>query len=133
VDGNVRDLNPQVAGADLIVFVFTDLVDDGTFQNFVKQRSVAVASDADPLEFTITQIERGDLTVVFLQDEVSEPDGRIDSGDPIAVLGDPDEVLDGVREGETIEITDVDIDFTTGVADAKKIRSVREDPEGDTE
>jgi hypothetical protein len=134
VEGNVTDLNPQVAGADLVVFVFTDLVDDGTFQNFKKQRSVAVASDADPIEFAVTQIESGDLTVVFLQDDVGEPDGRIDTGDPIAILDDPDEVLLDVRKGEVIDARDIDIDFTIGVADAESVRSIpRDDGEPDPE
>ena len=124
VEGNVRDLNPQVAGADVVVFVFTGLVDDGTFDQFEKQRSVAVASDANPIEFAVTQVKSGDLTVVFLQDQVSEPDGHIDPGDPIATLDDPDGILSGVRKGETIDVTDVDIDFTTGSAEAENIRSV---------
>ena len=129
VTGNIRDLNPQIAGADLVVFVFTDLVDDGTFQTFTKQRSVAIASDADPFEFTVTQVESGDLTVVFLQDDVGNPDGTIDPGDPIATLADSDNVLDDVRKGENIEITDIDVDFNTGVADPKVIRSVRDQPD----
>jgi hypothetical protein len=128
VRGNISDLNPQVAGADIVVFVFTGLVDDGTFEHFEKQRSVAIASDADPMEFTVTQVANGNVTVVFLQDEASEPDGRIDPGDPIATLDDPDEVLSDVKNGETIEITDVDVDFTAGSADAEVIRSIREEP-----
>ena len=127
VEGNISDLNPQVAGADIVVFVLTGLVDDGTFQNFTKQRSVAVASDADPFEFAVTQIESGDLTVVFLQDDVGEPDGRIDPEDPIAILDDPDEVLVDVRKGEVIDATDIDLDFNTGVADAENVRSIRRD------
>jgi hypothetical protein len=142
--GNIRDLYPEVAGARIVVFVFTNLApenigddgridfdDDGTF-SFDKQRSIAVASDADSLEFTVTQVESGDLTVVFLQDDVSNPDGQIDPGDPHAILSDPDDVLENARNGETIEATDVDIELVpdaddTVSAEAETIRSIRDD------
>jgi len=143
--GNIRDLNPEVAGARIVVFVFTNLSarnvgndgrikfnDDGTF-DFDKQRSVAVDTDAEKLEFTVTQIESGNLTVVFLQDDVSNPDGQIDPGDPHVILSDPDNVLENARNGETIKATDVDIDLVPDPADdsvsaeAVTLRSIRDD------
>ena len=135
VEGDVIDVNPQIAGADIVVFVFTGLADPpGDFTDYEKQRSVAIASD-DELEFTVTQIEGGELTVVFLQDHASNPDGTInvtddpETSDPIAILEDPDDVLRDVNDGETILITEIDIDFNAGKADALNIRSVREQPE----
>jgi hypothetical protein len=139
VRGDVSDVNPGIAGADIVVFVFTDLLDPGIFRQYSKLRSVAVASDADPMEFRVSQVESGDLTIVFLQDEVADPDGMIDVGDPddpadddpFAILDDPDDRLTDVRQGETLEIVEVDIDFNAGTADAEVIRSVREDDEPD--
>jgi len=135
VRGDIRDWNPQIAGADIVVFVFTDLSDPpGDFKTYVKQRAVAVSTDEEPLEFEVSQIESGTLTVVFLQDHASDPDGTIDiaedpaNSDPIAILEDPDKVLRDVRSGEAIRIDEVDIDFNTGKADALNIKSVREPP-----
>lgn len=126
IEGDMLDINPQVAGADIVVFVYTDLEDPGTFADFEKQRSVRVPSDSDPMEFRLTQVKSGDLTVVFLQDHVSDPDGSIDTGDPYATLSDPDHLLRDARSGETIRISDVDIDFQRGTAEAESIRSVRQ-------
>lgn len=125
VEGNIRDINPQVAGADTVVFVYTNLQDPGTFALYDKQRSVAVAADAQTADFRVTQIEGGDLTVVFLQDHASNPDGTINSGDPYAILQDSTDVLKGAQNGETFQITDVDIDFQRGTAEPVSIRSVR--------
>jgi len=138
VQGNVRDLNPQVAGANIVVFVFTNLEngvnEDGTLEfntdgtlSFDKQRSVNIDSEADPMEFTVVQVEGGDVTVVFLQDDVNDPDGEINPGDTYAVLEEPNDVLKNVRNGETIQITDVDIDFVARSADAVSVRSVTSD------
>ena len=125
VEGNIRDVNPQVAGADTVVFVYTNLEDPGVFSQYKKQRSVALASDAEPANFRITQIESGNLTIVFLQDHASNPDGTIDTGDPYAILSDPNHVLRDAQNGETFEIADVDIDFQRETAEAVTIRSVR--------
>ena len=138
VQGNVRDLNPQVAGANVVVFVFTDLAnavnEDGTLEfntdgtlTFEKQRSVNIDSEADPMEFTVVQVESGNVTVVFLQDDANDPDGQINPGDPYAVLEEPNDVLKNVRNGETIQITDVDLDFDARSADAVSVRSVTSD------
>jgi hypothetical protein len=129
VKGNIFEINKQTAGADLVIFVFTDLIDDGTFDTFAKQRSVAIASDASPMEFTIDQVEPGDLTVAFLLDSADEPDGTIDPGDEFAILDDPDEVLEDVRNAENIRITDIRINITEGTATAESIRSVLDDTE----
>jgi hypothetical protein len=136
VEGDVRDINPQIAGADIVVFVFTELADPpGDFTVYEKQRSVAISSDDEDLEFTVTQVESGTLTVVFLQDHASDPDGTIDvdedpeASDPIAILEDPENVLRDVRAGETIRIEEIDIDFNAGTADARTIRSVRDTTE----
>jgi hypothetical protein len=135
LEGNVRDVNPQVAGAPIVVFVFTGLRDPGTFQDFDKQRSVAIPADADPAKFTVTQIEAGELTVVFLQDDVGNPDGTIDlcpmdatdcKDDPVATLEDTTDVLDDVRRGETVQITDIDIDFSTKTAEARTSQTVQD-------
>ena len=157
IKGNIRDVSPQVAGARIVVFAYTGLQHlscetnsdcDQTcttcqnvcnnkkcakqfdFDEFDKQRSVAVESDADPMEFTITQVRAGNVTVVFLQDDVSNPDGHIDDGDPFAVLKDPSSIFKNVRNGETINAKDVDITFETdvsGKAEADSVRSVTTD------
>jgi len=126
LEGDLRDINPQVAGANTVVFVYTDLEDPGTFTVFAKQRSVAVPSTSDPMEFRVTQVESGDLTVVFLQDHVGDPDGTINPGDPYAILDDPENILANARNGEVIRVSGVDIDFQTLTADAVSIRSVRD-------
>ncbi len=128
VRGNIRDFSPQVAGADIVVFVFTGLQDPGTYQVFAKQRATAVDTAGEPLEFSVSRIRAGDLTVVFLRDSASDPDGTIDAGDPVATLSDPDGRLRDVRNGERIEVTDIDIDFNAGRADAERIRTVRDAP-----
>lgn len=154
VQGNIRDINPQVAGARIVVFVFTDLDrprcssnDDcsgssapscienlcqhhpNDFDHFEKQRSDAVDVETDPVEFSVTKVSSGDLTIVFLQDDVSNPDGRIDEGDLHAVLKEPEDVLDDalndVRNGDTIRLTDIDIDFATDDSGSAEARSVR--------
>jgi len=165
IKGNIRDVSPQVAGARVVVFAFTNLAHlscdtdtdcdqtcencnnpctngagDGTFSGkcenqfdfdrYDKQRSVAVESDADPMEFTITQVQSGDVTVVFLQDDVSNPDGHIDDGDLFAVLKDPSRIFKNIRNGETIRAKDVDIEFAvdiSGKAEAESVRSTTTD------
>jgi hypothetical protein len=125
VQGNIRDVNPQVAGADTVVFVYTDLQDPGVFNQYSKQRSVAVASDAQTTDFSVTQVKKGNITIVFLQDHASNPDGTIDPGDSYATLDDPDKILRSAKNGQTFQITDVDIDFQRGTANAVNIRSIR--------
>jgi len=130
VTGNIRDINPQIAGADTVVFVYTNLKDPGVFSEYDKQRSVSVASDAETMDFRVTQIKSGSLTVVFLQDHASNPDGTIDSGDPYAILSDPTRVLRNAINGKTFQISDVDIDFQRGTADAVSIRSAQSPSSG---
>lgn len=126
VEGDVRDINPQVAGADTVVFVYTNLSDDAPpFTHYEKQRSVAVSSTADPQVFTVTQIASGNLTLVLLQDNVNNPDGTIDVGDPYAILSDPNNLLEDARGGETIRVSGVDVDFNRASAKALSIRSER--------
>jgi hypothetical protein len=165
IKGNIRDVSPQVAGARIVAFAFTNLerlacdtnadcdqscstcdnrCSDGTadgtfagtcqkqfdFDDYDKQRSVAVEADADPMDFTITKIESGDVTVVFLQDDVSNPDGHIDDGDLFAVLKDPSRIFKDVNNGETIRAKDVDIELASNVggeAEAESVRSVTTD------
>lgn len=125
ISGAIDDITPQNAVADIVVFVFTDLegAPDSPDKTFAKQRSAIVAADSS--DFRIDKIRSGDLTVVFLQDK-SEPDGTIDEGDPFAMLEDPDDRLESVRNGQKITIVEVDIDFSTGEAMATDIRSERE-------
>jgi len=121
VRGDIDDITPQNAVAEIVVFVFTDLEDPGTFSKFAKQRSAILAPDST--EFTIEKIGSGDLTVVFLQDHGANPDGSIDEGDPFAILKDPDEVLDSVRNGQTFTANKIDIDFLERTAEADQIVS----------
>jgi len=55
----------------------------------------------------------GRLVIVFLLDgEGGDADGIIDPGDPIAVLNDPDCVLDDVPANYRVDIADARINFT---------------------
>ncbi|MFT4569242.1 MAG: hypothetical protein ACI8TX_002288 [Hyphomicrobiaceae bacterium] len=133
VRGNVDDIIP-VTTRDIVVFVFTNLRDPGTFRDFDDGEIVVLATGSS--EFTVPDVDRGDITVIFLLDEAgNNADGQIDEGDPIATLDDPDNELDDVRSGLTIEARDIDINFTdepsgnlpaAGVAEADDIQRLSE-------
>ncbi|RMD81422.1 MAG: hypothetical protein D6815_11845 [Candidatus Dadabacteria bacterium] len=124
VTGTINNVTPPNATRDIVVFVFTNLRDPGTFRSFTDAESVVVASGSN--QFTLSGVSPGDLTVVFLLDDVT-PDGSIDPGDPFATLEDPNRVLENVSGGRTVQIEAVDITFESdadgGTASAERIRT----------
>jgi hypothetical protein len=126
VRGTFDDIVP-VSTRDIVVFIYTNLRDPGVFQDFDAGDVVVIKSGTT--EFAIETVESGDLTVVFLLDNPgTEADGQIDEGDTFAELRDPDNAgdpydeLQDVRSGLVVEISDIDIDFIAGTADARDIR-----------
>ncbi len=133
IRGTLDDVIP-VTTRDIVVFAFTNLRDPGVFQDFDDGETVVIAAGSS--EFSIADVDSGDITVVFLLDDPgNEADGQIDDGDPIATLADPDNELENVRAGLTVEARDIDINFTDatsinlpapGVAEADIIRKFSE-------
>ena len=118
VRGNLFNLRPATT-RPIVVFVFVDLKDPGTFQNF---RDAEVAAVKEDRSFVVPHVAAGDLTVVFLLDQAGvDQDGTIDPGDPIAIFQDPAERLRNLSAATEILIEDVDLSFNlnapeTGVA-----------------
>jgi hypothetical protein len=108
VQGNIFNLRPATA-RPLLVFVFVDLRDPGTFQDF---RDAEVGIVEDDRSFTVAHLAAGDLTIVFLLDQVGvNQDGTIDPGDPIAVFQDPAGRLKSLSASTEVTLEDVDISF----------------------
>ncbi|MEE8311334.1 MAG: hypothetical protein V3R77_03690 [Candidatus Binatia bacterium] len=148
--GNILSVVVDNALRDIVVFVYTDIARDVqlpqdlaclTSDDFASMRTVIVGSSGTR-SFTIENISRGDLTVVFLQDHASDPDGQIDTEDvdggwadcsctaPGCATNDGENavaILDGegrlspVRAGQTVDIQDIEIDFPTAGATADRI------------
>ncbi|RMF21521.1 MAG: hypothetical protein D6760_09305 [Deltaproteobacteria bacterium] len=125
VSGTINNTTPVNATRDIVVFVYTDLADPGTFSSFGDAESVVVA--AGSTSFELSGVSPGDLTVVFLLDE-STPDGTIDPGDLYATLDDPSGFLESVPGNRRVELDAVDIVFEAdadgGTATADTIRVV---------
>jgi hypothetical protein len=123
--GDIKNETPSNDVVDRVVFVFTDLTDaalaagppfekyprndDGSLDttappNFIDQESRLV----DGRAFSITDIENGDLTVMFLLDN-PQPDGQIDAGDNYAVFQEDDGKLNDVKGGRTVNIPEIEI------------------------
>lgn len=117
VMGNIDAVLPGDTGRDIVVFVFrvSDEHDDCTEpllpeSDTSKERQTL---EDGATEFNLKAPGRGRLVVAFLLDEEgNDSDGRIDPGDPVAVLNDPDCVLDDVPNKYDVEATDVRINFT---------------------
>lgn len=116
VRGNLAGVLPAT-DRDIVVFVFTtkeDAVDcekpdipDG------KSSNRRVVLEAGETAFEVKKVGHGRLVVVFLLDEAgNDADGRIDEGDPVAVLDDPECLLEEVDKHFTIEVDDVMVNFT---------------------
>jgi hypothetical protein len=118
VRGNIFNLRP-VTTRPVLVFVFVDLKDFGTFQDF---RDAEVASLREDRSFTVSHLAAGDLTVVLLLDQGGvNQDGTIDAGDPIAVFQDPTGRLRNLSAATEVVLEDVDVSFNlsapeTGIA-----------------
>jgi hypothetical protein len=118
VRGNVADVLPAGTNRDIVVFVYTlkdedepvdcenpELPDEDTqYQSRTLEPGVT--------EFEVRNAKAGRLIVAFLLDEEGkDADGRIDVGDPVAVLNDPDCVMDDVPNKYIVFAEDVDINF----------------------
>jgi hypothetical protein len=147
VNGQLRDIIVENALRSIVVFVYTDLSPTATLPpastDFRSVRTVVVDPDGDR-SFTVKDISRGSLTVVFLQDHASDPDGEIDCDDvtvnkPPGCPPDPNSTADDnavavlvgagklsdVRGGSTVTLEDVDVDFPMATADADEVLVAR--------
>lgn len=108
VTGNIFNARPS-SFRPLVVFVFVDLRDPGTFQDF---RDAEVAVVEDDRTFHVPHLAAGSLTVVFLLDQAgANQDGTIDPGDPIAIFQDPGGRLHNLSAGSEVVLADVDVAF----------------------
>ncbi len=122
VQGNLFNVRPATA-RPILIFVFVDLRDSGTFQDF---RDAEVSLVGEDRSFTVSHLADGDLTVVFLLDQVGvNQDGTIDPGDPIAVFEDSTGRLKGLSANTEVTLQDVDVNFnfSTPNAGIAKVRS----------
>jgi len=108
VEGNIFNLRPATS-RPIAVFVFVDLRDPGTFQEF---RDAEVGIIKDDRTFAVSHLAAGDLTIVFLLDQVGvNQDGTIDPSDPIAVFTDTAERLKNLSADTAVILEDVDLTF----------------------
>lgn len=120
VRGNIDGVLP-VSDRDIVVFVYTtdEPVDDCEKPEIPTDKPSSrstVLQDGEVL-FEVKSVKEGRLVVAFLLDnEGKDADGRIDEGDPVAVLDDPDCILEEVGKNFTIEMDDVQVNFTDAPA-----------------
>jgi hypothetical protein len=108
VDGNIFNLRPATS-RPIAVFVFVDLRDPGTFQEF---RDAEVSTLKDDRTFAVDHLAAGDLTMVFLLDQAGlNQDGTIDPGDPIAIFQDTAGRLKNLSADTEVVLEDVDLTF----------------------
>jgi hypothetical protein len=115
VHGNLFNLRPATT-RPIVVFVFVDLKDVGTFQDF---RDAEVAVVKDDRSFVVSHLAAGDFTVVFLLDQAGvNQDGTIDQGDPIAIFQDSTGRLQNLSAATDVTLEDVDVSFNLVTPDA---------------
>lgn len=120
VRGNIAAMFPARGDRDIVVFVYRlkNPVDDCEEPGFPTEddgsQSVVLRGNQGETEFEVRNVPaEGRLVVVFLLDgEAGDADGRIDPGDPIAVLNDPGCVLDEVPNKYIVQADDVEINFS---------------------
>ncbi len=142
------------AGRDVAVFVYSDLrccnaaftpATDIPFRSldfgvspfdtvelsdlrFADVESVILSGGAGA--FTVNNVSKGDLTVLFLLDD-AVADGSIDAGDPLAVLTDDNGTLVDVRAGRSVTAAAIDVTFNRkfaeGSADPNTIKIAQSD------
>lgn len=114
VRGNIFNLRP-VTTRPVLVFVFVDLKDVGTFQDF---RDAEVAPVKEDRSFLVPHLASGNLTVVMLLDEGGlNQDGTIDPGDPIAIFQDTTGRLQNLSAQSEVTLEDVDVTFNLNAPD----------------
>jgi hypothetical protein len=116
VMGNILDTTPEIGGRNVVVFAYRvkDVPADCTTP--VLPRTNDTNSNEELKDgnstFDMTKVKTGRLVLVFLLDNPGkDADGKIDPGDPVAVLDDPECVLDDVPNKYVIEATDIKINF----------------------
>jgi hypothetical protein len=133
VAGDLDDIDVGLQNRpDIVAFAFTNLVNPEVSTaraaglrcgesinveglDFTDVESVVITPDASV--FSISDVASGDITVLFLLDnQGNDADRRIDAGDPVAILSDPDGDLENVRSKLTLQLSKVDIDFTAGTS-----------------
>ena len=108
VEGNIFNLRPATS-RPLVVFVFVDLRDPDTFQDF---RDAEVGIVKEDRTFAVSHLAAGDLTIVFLLDQAGvNQDGTIDPGDPIAIFTDTTGRLKNLSANTAVTLEDVDLTF----------------------
>jgi len=114
VHGNIFNLRPATS-RPIVAFVFVNLRDPGTFQDFDDAEVGTVVRDRT---FRVTHLAAGDLTVVFLLDQAGvNQDGTIDPGDPVAVFQDPQSILHNLSANTEVTLEDVDLTFNLSAPD----------------
>jgi len=119
VDGNIDDIRPFNTGRDIVVFVYTikDEPADCTepeLPNTNTQNQIRILSAGETV-FEVKNNKAGRMVVAFLLDNAgNDADSRIDPGDPVAVLNDPNCVLEDVPNKYIVTVEDVRINFTAG-------------------
>lgn len=112
VTGNIFNLRPPTF-RPIVVFVFVDLRDPGTFQEFNDAEVAIVEADRT---FRVSHLAAGSLTVVFLLDQAgTNQDGTIDPGDPVAIFQDPGGQLNNLSATSEVILADIDITFNLEV------------------
>jgi hypothetical protein len=115
VRGNIFNLRPATS-RPIVVFVFVNLRDSGTFQDFDDAEVATITTDRS---FLVSHLAAGDLTVVFLLDQVGvNQDGTIDPGDPIAIFHDPKGRLHNLSADTDVTLEDVDLTFNLSAPDS---------------
>ena len=132
ISGNISSVIVDNALRDIVVFVYTDLSSDIqlpqglpglTSSDFTAVRTQVIASGA-ARSFSLDNVRRGVLTVIFLQDRATDPDGQVDESD---IASDSVAVFDGegrlnpVRAGQSVNLADIEIDFPAAAAIADRI------------
>jgi hypothetical protein len=114
VQGNIFNLRPATS-RPIVVFVFVNLRDPGTFQDFDDAEVATVTTDRT---FTVSHLAAGDLAIVFLLDQVGvNQDGTIDPGDPVAIFQDPAGRLHNLSASTEVTLEDVDVTFNLSAPD----------------
>lgn len=115
VQGNLFNLRPATT-RPIVVFVFVDLKDPRTFQDF---RDAEVALVKDDRSFIVPHLAAGDLTLIFLLDQAGvNQDGTIDQSDPIAIFQDATNRLQNLSAEADVTLQDVDVAFNLATPDA---------------
>lgn len=108
VRGSLFNLRPATT-RPIVVFVFVDLKDPDTLQEF---RDAEVALVKEDRSFLVPHLAAGDLTVMFLLDQAGvNQDGTIDPGDPIAFFQDATGRLQNLSAEAEVILEDVDVTF----------------------